>query len=204
MQIIIIFCLFLIQLQYNLLTQLRRSADRYSGEQHFAAENIQKQVSKLSAKFTHFENKMASRHRILELSLHLHMSLRQWKEQCEVVSSVLKQERSGQERTEAQSDMIQQLQQIGDVVVEEAVSLLELMIGAMRTGVAAEEVAGRSQNPDYSLGIGHMKRLMEDVENHRRRLGQLAEARKVQAEQLKQIDTCEKDARQVRVHLSFT
>ena len=196
------------QLQYNLLTQLRRSADRYSGEQHFAAENIQKQVSKLSAKFTRFENKMAARRRILEFSLQFHTSLRQWKEQCEVVASVLKQERAGQEKAESRDDLVLQLQQIGDVVVEEARSLLELLIRTMRAGgmgVASENGGGGGRGsihaPDYSQGLAHVKRLMEEVENHRRRLGQLAEARKVQAEQLKQIDACEKDAKQVSLEI---
>ncbi len=190
------------QLQYNLLTQLRRSADRYSGEHHFAAENIQKQVSKLSAKFTRFENKMATRRRILELSQQFHTSLGQWKEQCEVVASVIKQERAGQEVTEPRDDLVQQLQQIGDVIVDEARLLLELLIQTMRPNGNTDEMGsggrgGVFQVPDYSMGIAHAKRVMEEVENHRRRLGQLAEARKVQSEQMKQIDACEKDARQV-------
>ena len=192
------------QLQYNLLTQLRRSADRFSGEQHYAADNIQKQVSKLSAKFTRFENKMAARRRILESSLQLHTSLGQWKEQCEVVASVLRQERAGQEEGVSRDELVSQLQQIGGVVVEEAGTLLELLIKTMRVsnGAASEEGSGgRAADffklPDYSMGVAHVKRVMDEVDNYRKRLSQLAEARKVQADQMKQIDACEKDAKQV-------
>ena len=201
-------------MQYNLLTQLRRSADRYSGEQHFAAESMQKQVSKVSAKFSKFESRMSARRSIIEGSLRLHTSLRQWKEQCEVVAEVLKQEGgaagggvgSGLEGAESQEELVQQLRQIGNVVIEEADSLMELMMAAMRRpdpsasggeGGGEGGVGGRGATPDYSTGMSHVKRVMEEVENHRRRLGQLAEARKVQGEQLKQIDSCEKDAKQV-------
>lgn len=209
------------QLQYNLLTQLRRSADRYSGDQHFAAETMQRQVSKLSSKFSRFEAKMSARRNIIEGSLRLHTSLRQWKQQCEVVAQVLKQEgaaeSSKQEGAESHEELVQQLRQIGDVVLEEAGSLMELMITAScRTSDAAEEGRGTTEEggrggegegqggrvPDYSAGMSHVKRLIEEVENHRRRLGQLAEAKKVQAEQLKQIDSCEKDAKQVRGHVT--
>lgn len=193
-----------LQLQYNLLTQLRRSADRYSGEQHFASDTMQRQVSKLSAKFNRFEGKMASRRNIIESSLRLHTSLRQWKQQCEVVARVLKQEdvESGPEEVESQEQLVQQLRQIGDVVLEEAGSLMELIITASRRvsvggGGTEEGISGHGGTPDYSTGMSHVKRLTEEVENHRRRLGQLAEARKVQGEQLKQIDSCEKDAKQV-------
>ena len=187
-----------LQLQYNLLTQLRRSADRYSGDQHYAATTMQRQVTKLSAKFSRFETKMAARRNIIECSLRMHTSLRQWKQQCDVVATVLKQEGagSGSEGAGSQEDLVQQLRQIGDVVLEEAGSLMELMVmAARRTSETGEE--GRGSVPDYSTGMSHVKRLTEEVENHRRRLGQLAEARKVQGEQLKQIDSCEKDAKQV-------
>ena len=190
-----------------MLTQLRRNADRYSGEQHYAAEGMQKQVSKLSAKFSKFETKMAARRSIIESSMQLHTSLRQWKEQCEVVAQVLKQEgvESGEKGVESHRELIQQLRQIGDVVLDEAGTLMELMISATRRrsseggGAGDGGSGGRRSSPDYTTGMNHVRRLMEEVENHRRRLGQLAEARKVQAEQLKQIDSCEKDAKQVCV-----
>lgn len=206
--LVCIHCLLYLQLQYNLLTQLRRSADRYSGDQHFAADTMQRQVAKLSAKFSRFENRMATRRNIIESSLRLHTSLRQWKQQCEVVAQVLKQEgvESNPEGVESQEELVQQLRQIGDVVLEEAGSLMELMItAARRTSDAGEEgQGGRGGIPDYTTGMNHVKRLIEEVENHRRRLGQLAEAKKVQVEQLKQIDSCEKDAKQVRNHVWIT
>lgn len=200
-----------LQLQYNLLTQLRRSADRYSGDQHFAADNMQKQVTKLSAKFSKFEARMSSRRVIVDTSLRLHTSRRQWKQQCDVVAQVLKQEgaesggggaEEGGAKSESREQLVSQLRQIGDVVIEEAGALMELMVAASHRsseGGGGEGESGRGTlPPDYSSGMSHVRRLMEEVENHRRRLGQLAEARKVQAEQLKQIDSCEKDAKQVR------
>ena len=180
--------------------------DRYSGEQHFAADSMQRQVSKVSAKFAKFETKMAARRKIIEGSLRLHTSLRQWKEQCEVVAEVLKQEGAGSrpepglEGAESKEELVQQLRQIGDVVIEEAGSLMELMVAAMRREPGGGEdggTGGHGSTPDYATGISHVRRVTEEVENHRRRLGQLAEARKVQGEQLKQIDSCEKDAKQV-------
>ena len=160
---------------------------------------MQKQVSKLSAKFTLFESKMAARRSIIDSSLQLHTSLRQWKEQCKVVAQVLKQEGAGpgSEGAKSQQQLVEQLQQIGGVVLEEAESLMELMLVAMRQPDVGGDEGGRGNTPDYTTGIGHVKRLIEEVENHRRRLGQLAEVRKVQGEQLKQIDSCEKDAVQV-------
>ena len=166
---------------------------------------MQKQVTKLSAKFSKFESKMAARRHIIEGSLQLHTSLRQWKQQCEVVGQVLKQEGAesgGEEGAESQEELVHQLRQIGDVVLEEAASLTELMVVASRHSSEGGGAAGADEGrggslPDYGTGISHVRRVMEEVENHRRRLGQLAEARKVQAEQLKQIDSCEKDAKQV-------
>ena len=164
---------------------------------------MQRQITKLSAKFTHFEGKMASRRRILEMSLRLHTSLGQWREQCKVVIASLKQEALMQDRAQPQDDMVQQLRQIGDVILEEAGSLLELMLEIMKTGEALEEgevhEGGGGVSPDYYRGIEHIRKLKEEVENHRRRIEQLMEAQKVHDEQLKQIDTCEKDAKQVRI-----
>ena len=185
-----------------MLTQLRRNADRYSGERHFAAESMQKVVSKLSSKFTKFESKMSARRDIIETSMRLHTSLSQWREQCKVVIKVLQQEgvEFGVKEMESQEQLIQQLRQIGDVVLEEAGTLTELMATAANqsAGRGGEEAGNHhGTHPDYSMGISHVKRITDEVDNHRRRLGQLAEARKVQAEQLKQIDACEKDAKQV-------
>lgn len=161
---------------------------------------MQKQISKLSAKFSKFEGKMAARRNVIESSMKLHTSLRQWREQCDVVATVLKQEGAGsgeEKKAESQEELVQQLRSIGDVVLEEAGSLLELMVTAGHDSEEGQGPEGRGHVPDYSTGISHVKRLIEEVENHHRRLGQLAEAKKVQGEQLKQIDSCERDAKQV-------
>ena len=74
----------------------------------------------------------------------------------------------------------------------ETSNLIELMKGT--TQHATESGRGRL---DYSAGINHVKQLVEEVENHRTRVGQLAEAQKLHSEQFKQLHSCEKDARQV-------
>ena len=52
---------------------------------------------------------------------------------------------------------------------------------------------------DYSVGIGHVENLVMEVESQRKRVEQLAEARKLQLEQFKQLFSCEKDTMQVSV-----
>ncbi len=160
---------------------------------------MQKQVSKLSAKFTRFESKMAARKKIIETSVRLHTSLRQWKEQCGVVAKVLKQEGGAGAEAESHEELVCQLRDVGDVVLEEAGLLMEYMIVASRRSSEAggEGSSGRGSAPDYSTGMSHVRRVTEEVEKHRVKLGQLAEARKIQTEQLRQIDSCEKDAKQV-------
>ena len=51
--------------------------------------------------------------------------------------------------------------------------------------------------PDYSVGIGHVENLVMEVESQRKRVEQLAETRKLQLEQFKQLFSCEKDTKQV-------
>lgn len=53
--------------------------------------------------------------------------------------------------------------------------------------------------PDYSDGIGHVETLVREVESQKKRVEQLAEARKLQLEQFKQLFSCEKDTKQVRI-----
>ena len=59
---------------YSNLTQLRRMADRFTGTNHFAAESLQRQVSKLSSKFSKFETLLAERRSIVHGSVRLHSS----------------------------------------------------------------------------------------------------------------------------------
>ena len=51
--------------------------------------------------------------------------------------------------------------------------------------------------PDYSAGLDHVRRLTEEVDNHRKRVNQLAEARQLQLDQYRHLYSCERDAKQV-------
>ncbi|CAI8027448.1 Kalirin, partial [Geodia barretti] len=62
---------------YNNLTQLRRMADRFAGKSHFAADTLQRQVAKLSTKFSRFENHLGERRRIVVGSLRFHTSYKE-------------------------------------------------------------------------------------------------------------------------------
>jgi len=46
-------------------------------------------------------------------------------------------------------------------------------------------------------GSRHVRHCLDEVEDKKKRVEQLAEAKKVRQDQLKQIYTCEKDAKQV-------
>ena len=62
---------------YNNLTQLRRMADRFAGTNHFAADSLQRQVAKLSAKFSRFETYLAERRKVVVGSLRFHTSFKE-------------------------------------------------------------------------------------------------------------------------------
>ena len=62
------------QSMYSNLTQLRRMADRFAGSNHFAADTLQRQVAKISSKFSRFETHLAERRRIVVGSLRFHSS----------------------------------------------------------------------------------------------------------------------------------
>ena len=57
---------------YNSLTQLRRMADRCTGANHFAADTLQRQVSRLSSRFSKFEALLDERRRVVDGSVRLH------------------------------------------------------------------------------------------------------------------------------------
>ena len=65
------------QSMYNNLTQLRRMADRFAGTNHFAADSLQRQVAKLSAKFSRFETYLAERRKVVVGSLRFHTSFKE-------------------------------------------------------------------------------------------------------------------------------
>ena len=100
------------------------------------------------------------------------------------------------------NDHLAQLWQVADTVLAEATSLIELMKGATRKLSIPE--SGKRAGNGYTPGMDHVSQLIEDVENHRKRLGQLAEARKLQTEELKRLHSCEKDAKQVRWRCLYT
>lgn len=79
----------------------------------------------------------------------------------------------------------------------DAAKLLELMEAV---GQRSTDSGGRG-TPNYSSGIRHVKKMVEEIEKHRTRVGKLAEAQKLQTEQFKQLHSCEKDAQEV--HLAF-
>ena len=60
------------QNMYNSLTQLRRMADRCTGANHFAADTLQRQVSRLSNRFSKFESLLDERRRVVDGSVRLH------------------------------------------------------------------------------------------------------------------------------------
>ena len=53
--------------------------------------------------------------------------------------------------------------------------------------------------PQYTSSIDHVRHLLENVEGLKKRLYELAEARKLRLEQYKQLFLCERDADQVTV-----
>ncbi len=52
--------------------------------------------------------------------------------------------------------------------------------------------------PEYTSGISRVDAIVEEVDERRKRLNQLAEAKRLRVEQFKQLYSCEKDAKQVR------
>lgn len=91
------------------------------------------------------------------------------------------------------TEHVQQLQKTTADVLEVATKLLELMESV---GQRSADPGGRGP-PNYSSGIHHVKQMVEEVEKHHTRVGQLAEAQKLQTEQFKQLHSCEKDAKEV-------
>ena len=81
-------------------------------------------------------------------------------------------------------------------------SLLELMDNITQRTLENRAVQGGGRGggggPDYSHGISHVEMVVGEVRSQWMRVEQLAEARKLQLEQFKQLLSCEKDANQVR------
>ena len=58
-------------------------------------------------------------------------------------------------------------------------------------------LTGGRSGPDYTSGLDHVRRVVGEMEHTKKRVEQLAEARKLRLEQFKQLYSCEKDANQV-------
>ena len=127
----------------------------------------------------------------------------QWRGLCQVTSELLKQEMGSSDTPPSDEllgnhgDHMTQLWQVADSAISEANCLLDLMT---RTSQKLPSDGSKGAGPGYAPGIAHVTRLIEEVENHRRRVGQLAEARKLQAEELKRLYSCERDTKQVWLH----
>ena len=91
------------------------------------------------------------------------------------------------------TEHVWQLEKTTAQALAEATKLLTLMEGI---GQRATDASGHG-TPNHSSGIYHIKCLVEEVEKHCTWVGKLAEAQKLQTEQLKQLQSCEKDAQEV-------
>ncbi len=82
---------------------------------------------------------------------------------------------------------------IASTAVSEANSLIEQM-HKTSSKLPSE---GNKNVSGYLPGVDHVTRLIEEVGNHRVRIGQLMEAQQLAAEEVKRVHSCEKDAQQV-------
>ena len=121
----------------------------------------------------------------------------QWHAQSQTSAELLKQQVSTNTNPSQEDPHIKHVQQLEKTTAQalvEATKLITLMEGVSQRSTDA---SGRG-TPNYSSGIYHVKQLVEEIEKHRTRVGKLAEAQKLQTEQFKQLQSCEKDAQEVR------
>ena len=120
----------------------------------------------------------------------------QWRSQCIKSAQLLKQQVSADPADQdSHTEHVQQLEKATTRALSDAAKLLELMEAV---GQRSTDSGGRG-TPNYSSGIRHVKRMVEELEKHRTRVGKLAEAQKLQTEQFKQLHSCEKDAQEVHI-----
>ncbi len=93
-------------------------------------------------------------------------------------------------------DHMTQLWQVADDAISEAASLIERM---KSTSSKLPSEGSKGAGPGYVPGVDHVSRLIEEIQNHRHRVGQLAEARRLQGEELRRLHSCERDTSQVSV-----
>ena len=136
------------QNMYNSLTQLRRMADRFAGANHFAADSLQRQVSKLSARFSKFESYLGERSSIIHGSVRLHTCNTEWWHQYEETTVLLKQEASAGDLATAEqllsdhNERVGQLLQMGEVVTREGHGILEIMESITRRSMEMAQGSG--------------------------------------------------------------
>lgn len=106
----------------------------------------------------------------------------------EVTSSLTSEQLLGN-----QNDQMTKLRAIASAAIGEANSLIE----QMRKTSSKLPSEGSKSVGGYLVGVDHVTRLIEEVENHRVRVGQLMEAQQLAAEEIKRVHSCERDALQV-------
>ncbi len=92
-----------------------------------------------------------------------------------------------------QNDHMTKLWAVAGTAVSEANSLIE----QMRKTSSKLPSEGSKNVGGYLAGIDHVTRLIEEVENHRVRVGQLMEAQQLAIEEVKRVQSCERDTQQV-------
>ncbi len=121
----------------------------------------------------------------------------QWRGLCKVTSELLQQEMAPTDPAHSpdeSGDHMTQLWQVADSAISEASSLIERM---KSTSSKLPSEGSKGAGPGYGPGVDHVSRLIEEIQNHRHRVGQLAEARRLQGEELRRLHSCEKDTSQV-------
>ena len=135
-------------------------------------------------------------HSFVHTHTHTHTHT-QWRSQCRTSAQLLKQQVSADAANQdSRTEHVQQLEKTTMQTLADAAKLLELMEAV---GQRSTDSGGRG-TPNYSSGIRHVKKMVEEIEKHRTRVGKLAEAQKLQTEQFKQLHSCEKDAQEVHLH----
>ncbi|XP_065888196.1 SEC14 domain and spectrin repeat-containing protein 1-B-like isoform X2 [Dysidea avara] len=148
-------------------------------------------VTKLTNQYTFFEARLRKRGNILRLSMAFHRRLEKWRQDCEFCQEEMMNEGMPFDDTTVTQDQRQMdnLRESGSEVIQEGRDLLEM--------VHQQSELQMSHPPEYKKWSHHVRHCLDEVEDKKKRVEQLAETRKVRQDQLKQIYTCEKDAKQV-------
>ncbi|XP_065888216.1 SEC14 domain and spectrin repeat-containing protein 1-like isoform X4 [Dysidea avara] len=120
-----------------------------------------------------------------------HWHLEKWRQDYEFCQEEGMKEGMPFDDTMATQDQQQMdnLKESGGQVIQEGRGLLEMM--------HQQSELQMPHPPEYKKGSRHVRHCSDEIEDKKNRVEQLAETRKVRQDQLKQIYTCEKDAKQV-------